>query len=730
MRKFNVYARSALALILLLIFSSRPFHFSYAQSASPAAQAEEIMRQLNEAKGETGWALSRQLESLGKEALPVIMEGLKSPRPHVRIACARVAYNLERKTDATVTLLKILQETKDNLTKIDAAELLATLVKDETGYGDPEMIEKQVQDLLDVTLEPAVRLSLAKLLYNVSASVEAIAEIKEILKLKDNDLKLKAALVLAELDHFEASLDILKELSDEPTETGRQARLYLKYKNLQDAYQRKVLTDRGGASTANEFDYAVLDEIMTLIRDRYVDPKKFNEKELINAAAKGMAKSLDRFSDYHDKLEKQRAQESINMKYGGIGAYVSMRNDFLTIERPIYGGPCYQAGLRSLDQITEIEGATTLQTDISDAINKLKGEPGTPVKIKVYRRGWAKEREFTLVRAFIQIKTARGEMLPGQIGYLLITSFGDATADDMAAVMKDLKKQQARAIIIDLRNNSGGLLNAVVRMLDQILPKDQIVVTTRDRVGIVEEYATRDNDRIDLPIYILVNDGSASASEIMAGVLQDYKKGVLIGTRTFGKGSVQNMLELNSTNRESALRLTVSKYYLPSGRSIHKDNGNGAAGGLEPDIKIEPLERALWQDQEGNRIIDTGVLDKYITSRYQANKELLNKLAESDNLDHKSYPGFDDLYQELASQHNIHLTQNEVREIVRDHLRRYVADERRQEFLTDLQKDVILQRAIVKSTADLGVKTESIPEYQTFAHKFDEEKKSDTTTPK
>ena len=712
MRKLNSFWCPALIIILLFSLSLVPLSISYSQESDSAVQAEVIIQKLTEAEGAKYWSLTRQLESLDKKALPAVTEGLQAPQAYVRLACARASYKMGRKAEGALTLIRIIQEIKSNRVKIDAAEQLAGLVKDDDGYGDKELVEGSLESLLDVTLEPEVRLSLAKALYNVSATARAVREIKELLKLKDEGIRIKAALTLAQMDHFEDSLPILKKLADDPTEYGHLARVYLEYKRLQDAYQRKVLNTR-------KFDYVVLDEILTLIKERYVDPEQFDLEKLMTAAAKGIAKSLDRFSDYHTELEKKRSTESINMKYGGIGAYVSMRNDYLTIERPIYGGPCYKVGLRSLDQITEVEGESTRSKNISDLINKLKGDPKTPVKIKVYRRGWAKERDFTLIRAFIQIKTARGEMLPGKIGYLLITSFGNTTAQEMEQVLKGFQKQDIQSLIIDLRSNSGGLLHTVVKMVDMVIEKNKVVVTTKDRVGVVDRYVTRRDNIIDMPIYLLVNEGTASAAEILSGALQDYKKGVLIGTQTFGKGSVQNILELKSTNRDTALRLTVAKYYLPTGRSIHMDEkGNG---GLEPDIKVELPERKLWQDQESNRILDAGLLDKYITRHYDAHKDVLQKLADSDGLDQKKYPEFDDFYQELLTAHNIHLTQNEVREILRVHIRRYVADERGSEFLTDLQKDVVLQRAIVEATKGLGVVTETIPEYKIFAHKFEEE---------
>ncbi|MBI4712450.1 MAG: hypothetical protein HY762_03990, partial [Planctomycetes bacterium] len=229
--------------------------------------------------------------------------------------------------------------------------------------------------------------------------------------------------------------------------------------------------------------------------------------------------------------------------------------------------------------------------------------------------------------------------------------------------------------------------------------------------------------------YVMVDDGTASASEILSGVLQDYKKAVIVGKNTYGKGSVQHIFELGTTNKQTALRLTVAKYYLPSGRSIHRTNG---VGGVEPDIKALDTERDLGKEYEFNKLIDSGELDKYLDTHYMANHDRFVKLADDDGLDYKRYPEFDNLYGKLK----IRLDKDEVREAVREHLRRRVADERGSEFMVDVQQDAVLQRSIVEADKTVNLDPDDIPLYNPFANKFDksaagpDKKEKEAVTPK
>ncbi len=698
-----------LGIILLIgLFIITPS--AYPQEATN--QAEQILEQLPQKKDSAYWSEITRLEALGKDALPVIERGLISPSFPVRLACAQAIYHLERQTDSISTLLRIIKESNESNYQINAAEIITRLIKNDPSYTDKESLGEELETLLSNTTNPYLKIHLAKALYQVTGNIHAIRELKSLLKTNDVNLKRQAAIALGALEHFELVQDILKEIAREPTDQGQLARLYLSYKQLQDAYLRKSV------NSGSRFDYSLIEEILLRIQKSYVDPEKFDLNKLLEAAAKGLMGSLDRFSGYQDAETKKRSEESMRGSYGGIGAYVNMRDNVLTISQPIYGGPIYKSGIRSLDKITKIEGESTYGQDLNVLVSKLKGEPGTPVKVMAFRRGWQAEREFTIIRAIVKVKSARAEMLPGKIGFLALTSFGARSTIEMRDCLEELKAQDMQALIIDLRNNPGGLLRTAVEIVDLVFKKNKLIVSIRDKDGnIVSEHYTRNNNHVACPVYVLINGSSASASEILSGVIQDYKKGILIGETTYGKGSVQNIFPLDTTNRETALRLTIAKYYLPSGRCIHKDQDTGT-GGVEPTIKVSLPELDLWKDYEFNRILDTTELDKYLDTEYIKNKTLFNELVRDDGLEYKRYPNFDTLYNRLKT----HLNKDETREILRQHLRRRAADERGQEFLTDIQHDIYLQRAIIEALTKLAIDPTTIPAYKPFADKFDQAK--------
>jgi len=673
------------------------------QVKQPAVNIDSLISGLSKLDigSDNFWKTVAEIEAVGKDGLAKIAIGLENSDIKVRVGCARAMYLSGYREEAVKTLLSILSLPDSQVEKpifSAAAEVLGNLISNDGGGEDIDRGElaKKVQSVLDGTLEASRRLWLAKLWYELDKNSLAVKEVKEISNLKDPDIRLSAALVLASMNEFE-------QLALDPTPTGRLAKVFLQYKESQDAYNRKATK----SSRKSEIDYSLLDEVLGLIKERYVDPSQYDVKKLLTAAAKGIAGSLDRFSEYEDEESKKRAQESISMKYGGIGAYVNMRDNYLTIERPMYGQPAYKAGIRSLDRITEIEGESTRSKNLDELVNKLKGDPGTPVKIKIYRRGWTKEQERIIIREVVNVATARYCILPGNMGYLSITSFATDTAKEAAKCIQEMKFQSVKAIIIDVRGNPGGLLRTVNEIVDLFIEKDKVIVTTRDRNGVIGEYKTQYDDKIDVPIYVLINEGSASASEIFSGVMQDYHKAVIIGSTSYGKGSVQQ---------------PIAKYYLPSGRSVEK-NKEGKAG-VEPDIPVTTPELDLGKASEFNKLLDSGELDKYVSEYYSNNKLLLQTLADDDGENYANYPDFEQFYGRCKSR----LEKDEVRQALRDYIRRKVADERSSEFLVDVQIDVVLQRAIIEAcrSAQVNINPDTIPAYRKFSHKFDSDKNKES----
>lgn len=348
---------------------------------------------------------------------------------------------------------------------------------------------------------------------------------------------------------------------------------------------------KDGESEAFE-KISVMMRVLHLIRQDYVDEKKIDFSDLIYNALKGMVSSLDPFSGFLTPGEYGDMMESTEGEFGGLGIVVTVRDGLLTIVTPIEDTPGSRAGLRAGDQIIRIEDLSTEDMDLHEAVKHLKGQPGTEVTITIRRASTNEIKRVTIVRAIIEVPSVKGVcVLDGGVGYLRITQFNEPTAEKLDGSLATLEEAGISSLVIDLRNNPGGLLSSAVEASSLFLAEKRLVVFTEGRrPSQKREYFTDKRQRVrDLPIVILVNGGSASAAEIMAGCLQDWGRAVLVGAKTFGKGSVQNVIELPDG---SGLRLTTSMYYTPSKRVIHEH-------GIEPDIEVELTEDELRAFLEG-----------------------------------------------------------------------------------------------------------------------------------
>jgi len=313
----------------------------------------------------------------------------------------------------------------------------------------------------------------------------------------------------------------------------------------------------------------IYSNVLTYIQMFYVEEK--NPSELVENSIKGMVGSLDPFSEFLNPDESEEFSIATTGKFGGIGAQIGIRDNWVTIIAPIEGTPAYRAGLLAGDRIVEIDGKSTEGMKVNDAVKLLRGEPGTVVKIKVYRPVTNKEFSVELVRdtIFIDPIPYYGK-LDDKTGYIRISSFQDGLSKEFSSVLDTLRMKGVNKLIIDLRGNPGGLLNEAVNLLSFFFEPGTLVVFTRGRTpdNNFEYRTTGDGKFKDIPIVVLVDKGSASASEIVAGALQDWDRGIVIGVTTFGKGSVQRVFKLQEGYE---LKLTTAKYYTPSGRCIHRD---------------------------------------------------------------------------------------------------------------------------------------------------------------
>ena len=321
--------------------------------------------------------------------------------------------------------------------------------------------------------------------------------------------------------------------------------------------------------------------IIRLIRKNYVDEDKVSYSELISGALNGMLNSLDRFSSYIPPEGYQKMREETEGEFGGIGVVVSVRDELLTVVAPMEDSPGMMAGIKAGDRIIRIEGEDTTDVTLDEAVNRIKGKPGTKVRLSVFRPSSEKEIDFEVERAIIEIATVKNAhyIEPG-LAYVRVTQFNEKTSDTLQDAIEDLEdEQKMTGLILDLRNNPGGLLTSAIEVSSYFVPHKKLIVFTEGRPDTRrEEYnSQRGSKFLDVPMAILINEGSASAAEIVAGCLQDYDRAVLVGETSFGKGSVQSIIEQEDG---SAVRLTTAKYYTPSERVIHEN-------GIEPDIIVD-----------------------------------------------------------------------------------------------------------------------------------------------
>jgi carboxyl-terminal processing protease len=355
---------------------------------------------------------------------------------------------------------------------------------------------------------------------------------------------------------------------------------------------------RGITAVEDTYDkLKVFTEILSLVQSNYVE--EVNSRDLIYGAVKGMLDTLDPHSAFMPPDAFREMQVETQGTFGGLGIEITVKDRMLTVVAPIDGTPAERAGIQPGDRIVKIEGQPTKDMTLMDAVRKLRGPKGSKVTISILREGSPEPMDIPLVRETIEVHSVRSKDLGDGIYYVRITSFQEKTSKDLEKALEQAQKAGDAALILDLRNDPGGLLNQAVAVSDMFLDKGQLIVYTQGRIKNQDLRFTADhsNGLPKWPMVVLVNGGSASASEIVAGALQDWKRAVLIGTKTFGKGSVQTVIPLSDG---SGLRLTTAKYFTPRGRSIH-------GIGITPDIVVElPKPDLTAQRQEDARRLAGG----------------------------------------------------------------------------------------------------------------------------
>jgi carboxyl-terminal processing protease len=559
------------------------------------------------------WKLSESLAALGRPAIQPLREAAPSVAAPRRLAIGRALVLLADYTKGLEELREVIQA---DATPVPLKVAALGVIGDEGELEEAQWLEKVV----DETRVPEVKLAMAKSLWNLNKSNKGKGKevMLQFMHSNNPDWRAEGALALGEIGAASEAKPELRELASQPTERGRSARLLLRVLQLERVLDQRLREPAPAAKPSNKTSWPLLDEIRKHLKEGYVDPSKLKQERLEDAAAVGLTKALDPFTNYLSPADNAALLESLDPTYGGIGAYVYNNPDNagrFTISRPIYGGPVYRADLRAGDVVTAVDGKSTDGLTVEDCVRLLKGPPGTRVILSVLRRGWPEARPFTLTRAQITIPTTAYDVLPGPIGFLQILHFSEDTASEVAKVLDIFERAQVKGIVIDLRYNGGGYLHSAVQIASNFIPGGQVVVTEKGRPNVYPKRVHRSlgtgTHRKQVPMVVLVNQGTASAAEILAGALKDHHRARLVGTMTYGKGSAQIHMPLDSRPGEPFVdEVRKSGRPLP-GDSFQDTNGNGKWDPGEPfestpraNGRYDPPEKFV--DKNGNGVYDKG----------------------------------------------------------------------------------------------------------------------------
>lgn len=372
---------------------------------------------------------------------------------------------------------------------------------------------------------------------------------------------------------------------------------------------------RCDAQGGKEYEYiGLFTDVMTIVKKSYVE--EVDSKKLIYGAINGMLSALDPHSSFMSPETFKEMKVETKGAFGGLGIEISMKDGVLTVISPIEDTPAQRAGIKSGDQILRIDERFTKDMTITDSVKRMRGPKGSKVVLTIMRDGFERPKEFTLVRDIIQVKSVKSRMLDNGYGYIRVAQFQERSDEDVAKALKALveenKGKQLSGLVLDLRNDPGGLLDQAVRISDHFIENGKLIVYTegRDKESRMQFNASSRSKEPGYPIVVLINGGSASASEIVAGALQDHQRAIIMGTQSFGKGSVQTIIPLSD---ESGLRLTTARYYTPKGRSIQ-------AKGITPDIVVEQLEMPKESSRRESMFIREKDLENHFENTDGENK--------------------------------------------------------------------------------------------------------------
>lgn len=630
-----------------------------------------------------------------------------------------------------IALQQLARDARDRSVKVAAIRLLRKPVRFEEAFLTLKDVGKGAQDL-----EVEVEVSLA--LYELDNHPSARAPLLKLLDDQRTGARDAAALALAETGYFQAPVDeVLRGLAREPTERGKYARALLRSANRSapDPSQRtrppEVPPERAppppvpptpepaGASWPG-----LVAEVERLILKNSLYRDRIAVRDLYLAAVRGMTAVLDEYSVFQDPDEVRQAEA------GRLGVYWGLAADLvkpgksapLVVARAYRGGAAFEAGLRTGDRLLEVNGVTTHDRDRAELERLTQGSDGMERHLLVARWGWPQPRMLSVRGGNTEPPSVREVMLPEGIGYLKISRIGPNSEEEVSRAVDHMEELGLMALLIDLRDNPGGNLKQAVRIADLFLGESRLPIITERGPSRWIEWTTTAAEKPRRPLALLVNHGTASAAEVIAGSLQDFQRGFLVGETTYGKGVKQMMLPLSTAaaqllGGEPRLVLTQTRIFLPSGRPIlserSRDQTPGIhAQGLEPDIRVEGVEEAYRGRQltEVLRVQFSPQVDDYV----HRNLSAMRNLYEEGNLwDPETFPGFEELYASLKTT----LRRDDVRNAVRSLIRGILLDERGEDDLADYREDATLAAAILELVRRLGRSPLESPTYRPLAER-------------
>lgn len=772
--------------ILVTLTAASAFSGESTQPATGNGQTiESILAKADGPQSEDLWHLGTEMASLPADQAKAMEKAIDNASPAGKIVLGQglMKHGFQRPAALSLTAM-IRSEDAPLARKVDAAALLGAQGGDYAAYHIRDCLR-------DGKLPERLRVELAKSLWKLTHGQTAFEELQQVARDGTSpSARAEAVLALGRFGRFETVADDLKKLSERPGRVGEEAQTILALKTRiekevqsldketppfparliseislrtrafvgsdklkqavtdeleelartagpigDEARLLKSLAAKIRSRTDDEdFPAELISEVVEKVHDRYApdetdqeETQQLKSRTLANEAAAALLTSIDPFNDYLDEESLRDMEEQLHSSYGGIGAWVGMRNGRFTILTPMFSKPAFRAGLRSMDVVEKIDDVEIKDMKLNRIIKMLKGPPGTDVRVTIWRKGWKDTRPFTITRDIIDIPSVITQRLPGNIGYIKLTAFNDGnpkanppikgTADLLRDALIECNKDNVKGLILDLTNNPGGLLQAAVEVAQNFLEPGKLIVYSQGKPGVYprRNYHTRNREPVyDGELIVMVNSGSASASEIVAGALKDHKRATLVGEKTFGKGSVQQLIPLATTRGMTRMKLTIAKYYLPNDECIHKK-------GIEPNVTVEEPDPE-WSEVDARlKLRDNRDIEKWLDQHFAQNEKAFREALEFDNFDPSRYPTFDELITSLQQKYTtLTLTPEAVRKELRFALRNYLRNNKGEELPVDLEENTVLQHAILELGKRIDGGLPDLPIYQALKKRVEE----------